>query len=54
MTRIDSPEYNDNRNYDYSSSFIEERDEYKLILEMVEPNSKLLTLAAETVHCWKN
>ena len=44
MTRIDSPEYNDNRNYDYSSSFIEERDEYKLILEMVEPNSKVIDL----------
>ena len=44
MTRIDSPEYNDNRNYDYSNAFAEERDEYKLICEMVEPSSKVIDL----------
>lgn len=44
MSSIDSPLYNDNRNYDYSSTFREEREEYKLICEMVEPNSKVIDL----------
>jgi methionine biosynthesis protein MetW len=44
MSSIDSPLDNDNRNYDYSNSFSEEREEYKLICEMVEPNSKVLDL----------
>ena len=44
MTNINSPLYNDNRNYDYSNTFSEEREEYKLICEMVEPNSKVIDL----------
>lgn len=41
---INSPLHNDNRNYDYSSTPVEEREEYKLICEMVEPNSKIIDL----------
>jgi len=44
MSKIDSPLHNDNRQYDYSIAFSEERDEYKLICEMVEPNSKIIDL----------
>lgn len=44
MSTIDSPLYNDNRNYDYSNTPSEEREEYKLICEMVEPNSKVIDL----------
>lgn len=45
MSQIDSPLYNDNRNYDYSAAFTEEREEYKLICELVEPNSSVIDLA---------
>ena len=44
MSNIDSPLHNDNRNYDYSTAFTEEREEYKLICELVEPNSKVIDL----------
>ena len=44
MSNIDSPLYNDNRNYDYSATFTEEREEYKLICELVEPNSSVIDL----------
>lgn len=44
MSKIDSPLYNDNRNYDYSSTVSEEREEYKLICELVEPNSRVVDL----------
>lgn len=44
MSNIDSPFNNDNRNYDYSNAFSEEREEYKLICELVEPNSKVIDL----------
>jgi len=44
MSNIDSPLHNDNRNYDYAHAFTEEREEYKLICEMVEPNSKVIDL----------
>lgn len=44
MTKIDSPLHNDNRNYNYSNVFSEEREEYKLICEFVEPNSKVIDL----------
>jgi methionine biosynthesis protein MetW len=44
MSQIDSPLYNDNRNYDYSSTVSEEREEYKLICEFVEPNSRVVDL----------
>lgn len=44
MSNIDSPRHNDNRNYDYSNAFKEEREEYKLITEMVEPNSTVVDL----------
>ena len=45
MTNINSPLHNDNRNYDYSIAFAEEREEYKLICELVEPNSSVIDLA---------
>lgn len=41
---INSPLYNDNRSYDYSNTFREEREEYNLICEMVEPNTKVIDL----------
>ena len=44
MSNINSPLYNDNRNYDYSTAFTEERDEYKLICDLVEPNSTVIDL----------
>jgi methionine biosynthesis protein MetW len=44
MSKIDSPLFNDNRNYDYSAASTEEREEYKLICEMVEPNSTVIDL----------
>ena len=44
MSNIDSPLHNDNRNYDYSNAFTEEREEYKLITEMVEPKSTVIDL----------
>lgn len=43
-SNINSPLHNDNRNYDYNSTPVEEREEYKLICEMVEPNSKVIDL----------
>ena len=45
MSKINSPLHNDNRNYDYSIAFAEEREEYKLICELVEPNSSVIDLA---------
>jgi len=44
MSKIDSPLFNDNRNYDYSAASTEDREEYKLICEMVEPNSSVIDL----------
>ena len=44
MSKIDSPLYNDNRNYDYSNTFAEEREEYRLICELVESGSKVIDL----------
>jgi methionine biosynthesis protein MetW len=44
MTNIDSPLFNDNRNYNYSIAFAEEREEYKLICELVELNSRVIDL----------
>ena len=44
MSKIDSPLFNDNRNYDYSAASAEEREEYILICEMVEPNSTVIDL----------
>ena len=44
MSNINSPLYNDNRNYDYNTAFTEERDEYKLICDLVEPNSTVIDL----------
>lgn len=44
MSNIDSPLHNDNRNYYYSASFTEEREEYKLICELVKPNSSVIDL----------
>lgn len=45
MSKIDSPLFNDNRNYDYSNVFSEEREEYKLICDLVEPNKTVIDLA---------
>jgi len=44
QTNINSPLFNDNRNYDYSQTFIEDREEYKLICELIEPNSRVIDL----------
>ena len=44
MTNINSPLHNDNRNYDYTHAFTEEREEYKLICELVEPITKVIDL----------
>ena len=44
ILHIDDPSYNDNRNYNYSSSEIVERAEYNLISELVEYNSKIIDL----------
>ena len=44
MSKIDSPLHNDNRNYDYSTAFKEDREEYKLICKMVEANSTVIDL----------
>lgn len=44
MSKIDSPFFNDNRNYDYSNVFSEEREEYKLICDLVEPNKTVIDL----------
>lgn len=44
MSKLDSPLHNDNRSYDYSNTFTEEREEYKLICDLVEPNSKVIDL----------
>jgi methionine biosynthesis protein MetW len=44
MSKIDSPEHNDNRNYDYTNVQSEDREEYKLICELVKPNSKVVDL----------
>lgn len=44
MSNIDSPSFNDNRNYDYTNVPHEERDEYRLICEMIEPKSKVIDL----------
>ena len=44
MSNIDSPLFNDNRNYDYSAASTEDREEYKLICELVEPNSNVIDL----------
>lgn len=44
MSTIDSPLYNDNRNYDYSDVFTEDRAEYELISKLIMPNSKVLDL----------
>lgn len=44
MSSIDSPLTNDNRNYNYTSAPNEERQEYALICELVEPNSKVIDL----------
>lgn len=36
--------YNDNRNYDYSSFESEERVEYKYVVDFIKPNSKVIDL----------
>lgn len=41
---INSPAYNDNRNYDYSEVHSEHREEYSVILSMIEPEKKIIDL----------
>ena len=36
--------YIDNRNYNYSSLELEEREEYKYVIELIKPNSKVIDL----------
>lgn len=40
---INSPKFNDNRNYSYSSE-VEKRDEYSIFIELIKPNSKVIDL----------
>ncbi len=44
QTNINSPLFNDNRNYDYNQTFTEEREEYKLVCELIKPNSRVIDL----------
>ena len=41
---LDTPSVNDNRNYDYTDFSDFERDDYKYIVEMVNPNSSIIDL----------
>jgi methionine biosynthesis protein MetW len=41
---VDLPETNDNRSYDYSTTPVEERDEYAIIARMVASNSSVIDL----------
>ena len=41
---INSPNFNDNRDYDYSEFSDEHRAEYDLIIGLIEPNSKVIDL----------
>jgi methionine biosynthesis protein MetW len=41
---LDTPSVNDNRNYDYTGFSDFERDDYKYIVEMVNPNSSIIDL----------
>ena len=44
-THIDNSKENDNRNYDYSSYPLTDRNEYKVISDLVKPDSKVIDLA---------
>ena len=44
MNYIDSPEINDNRNYDYSNFSDEARQEYDIIVKYIQPNTNVLDL----------
>ncbi len=41
---IDNPEINDNRNYNYSGFLHSDREEYPVIIQLVEPNKKVIDL----------
>ncbi len=41
---INSPEFNDNRNYDYSLAETEERKEYSIIIDLISPGTRVLDL----------
>jgi methionine biosynthesis protein MetW len=41
---VDRPETNDNRSYDYSTTSVEERDEYAVIARMIAPDSSVIDL----------
>ena len=41
---LDTPSLNDNRNYDYTDFSDFERDDYKYIVEMVNPNYSIIDL----------
>jgi len=42
---LDSPNFNDNRNYNYSGFETAEREEYEVITEWITPNSSVIDLA---------
>ncbi len=44
MGKLDLPEINDNRNYDYSAHPDEDRKEYSIIVDYIQPNSTVLDL----------
>lgn len=42
--KIDDPDYNDNRNYNYSNNTSSDREEYQIISSMISPNSSVIDL----------
>jgi methionine biosynthesis protein MetW len=45
LNPINDPDYNDNRDYQYSEFHVEDRSEYLIIESLVKPNSKVIDLA---------
>jgi hypothetical protein len=41
---LDCPVFNDNRNYDYSKQRISDIAEYPFLINLIEPNSKVIDL----------
>ncbi len=44
MSNIDSPAFNDNRNYNYSGFEDSQRNDYKYIADLIEDNSRIVDL----------
>ncbi|MFZ4621799.1 MAG: methionine biosynthesis protein MetW [Bacteroidota bacterium] len=44
MSQLDSPAINDNRRYDYTEFPDEDRKEYSIIVDYIQPNSRVLDL----------